>query len=304
MQGVDEGYAYFDNERPQWKRACEKWRPAAVHAATRGEFLAALEGLVSELHDDNVTLSERSPANPRKLPWETDLYAVLRDNSAYLDSVRTFGDADVAGVRPGVELLRIDDVPVDQVIRNRLGPGTHSKRAMSWAIRHTLAGPLSGVETLTVRDGQETSTLRIERGPPQARLGRPVFARRMGDNRDIGYLRVRIGADDAKLPGQFDAALENLTRHEAASSSTSATTRGRARRTSRARSSRASRRRRRRGNFASCPRARASSIRSRHAARRTRARSSCSSIAGRPPRARRSRPGSSPSRTRMSSARA
>jgi len=209
-KALDEGYAYFDNERPQWKRACEKWRPAAVRAATRGEFLIALEGLVSELHDDNVTLSERSPANPRKLPWETDLYAVLHDNSAYLDSVRTFGDADVAGVRPGVELLRIDDVPVDQVIRNRLGPGTHSKRAMSWAIRHTLAGPLNGVETLTVRDGQETSTLRIERGPPQARVGRPVFARRMGDDRDIGYLRVRIGADDAKLPGQFDAALENL----------------------------------------------------------------------------------------------
>ncbi len=208
---IDEGYAYFDNERPQWKRACEKWRPAAVRAATRAEFLASLEGLVSELHDDNVTLSERSPGNPRRLPWESDLYAVLRDNVALMDSVRTFGDSDVAGVRPGVVLLRIDDVPVDQVIRNRLGPGTHSKRAMTWALRHALAGPLSGVETITVRDGQETSTLRIERSPPQSRaIGRPVYARRMGDDRDIGYLRVRIGADDAKLPGQFDAALENL----------------------------------------------------------------------------------------------
>jgi carboxyl-terminal processing protease len=208
-KAIDEGYVYFDMDRAQWKRACEKWRPLAVRAATRGDFVAALEGLVSELHDDNVTLSERSTA--RKLPWETDLYAVYRDNVATIDSVRTFGDSDVAGVRPGVTLLRIDDIPVDQVIRNRLGPGNHSKRAMSWALRHTLAGPLSGVETITVRDGQETIALRIERSPPQSRaIGRPVYARRMGDDRDIGYLRVRIGADDAKLPGQFDTALENL----------------------------------------------------------------------------------------------
>jgi hypothetical protein len=207
---IDEGYAYFDGERPQWRHSCEKWRPAAVRAVTRPDFVAALEGLISELHDDNVTLSEHSPANPRRLPWETDLYAVWRDNVAYLDAVRIFGDADVAGMRPGVSILKIDDVPVEQAARNRLGTGTYPRRAWSWALRHALAGPTTGVETITVRDGQDVTTLRIDRIPPQPRVGRAVFGRRMGDDRDIGYLRVRIGADDAKLPGQFDAALEYL----------------------------------------------------------------------------------------------
>ena len=209
-QTLDEGYAYFDTERPQWRHSCEKWRPAATRAATRPDFVAALEGLISELHDDNVTLSERSPVTTRRLPWETDLYAVWRDNVAYLDSVRIFGDADVAGMRPGVSILRIDDVPVEQAARNRLGPGTYPRRAWSWALRHALAGPLTGTETITVTNGQEVTTLRIDRIAPQPRAGRPVFGRRMGDDRDIGYLRVRIGADDAKLPGQFDAALEYL----------------------------------------------------------------------------------------------
>jgi len=209
-KAIDEGYAYFDGERPQWKRACEKWRNIAVRSTTRSDFVAALEGLVATLHDDNVTLSERSATTPRRLPWEADLYAVWRDNVAYIDSVRTFGDSDVAGVRPGVALLKIDDVPVEQVVRDRLGTSTPPRRALSWALRHALAGPIRGVESITVRDGQEVSTLRIERTEPHVRVGRPVFARRMGDDRDIGYLRVRIGADDAKLPGQLDAALENL----------------------------------------------------------------------------------------------
>jgi C-terminal processing protease CtpA/Prc len=208
---IDEGYAYFDGERPQWKRACEKWRPIALRAGTHDDFVAALEGLVSELHDDAVTLSERSAIPPRRLPWETDMYAVLRDNVPLIDSVRTFGDADIAGVRPGAVLLKIDDIPVDQVIRNKLGPGPQPRRAMSWALRHALAGPLTGSVTITVRDGSEINTLRVDRSHPQSRaIGRPVYARRMGDDRDIGYLRVRIGADDAKLPGQFDAALAPL----------------------------------------------------------------------------------------------
>jgi len=209
-KAIDQGYAYFDGERPQWARACEKWRGTALHAGNRGDFLKALEGLVAELHDDNVTLSERSPGGPRRLPWEADLYAVWRDNVAYVDSVRIFGEADVAGLRPGVAILRIDDVPVEQAVKNRLGPGTPPRRALSWALRHALAGPTSGPETITVRDGQETTTVRLDRGAPAARGGRPVYARRMGDDRSIGYLRVRIGIDDAKLPAQFDAALESL----------------------------------------------------------------------------------------------
>jgi len=209
-RAIDEGYAYFDGERPQWKRSCDRWRPVAARAATRSDFVAALEGLIAELHDDNVTLSERSARTARHLPWEADLYAVWRNDVPYIDSVRTFGDADVAGVRPGVVLLKIDDVPVDQVVKARLGTGTPSRRARSWALRHALAGPMKGEETITVRDGQDVSTLRIERTEPHPRGGRPVFARRMGDDRGIGYLRVRIGADDAKLPGQLDAALESL----------------------------------------------------------------------------------------------
>ncbi|HEY2630511.1 MAG TPA: hypothetical protein VGI57_15370, partial [Usitatibacter sp.] len=146
-KGIDQGYAYFDGERPQWKQSCEKWRPAAIRAVARADFVAALEGLVFELHDDNVTLSEYSPGHPRRLPWETDLYAIWRDNVAYLDSVRIFGDADVAGMRPGVSILKIDDIPVEQATRNRLGAGTSPRRALSWALRHALSGPITCVET-------------------------------------------------------------------------------------------------------------------------------------------------------------
>ena len=206
---LDEGYVYFEMDHAAWKRACEKWRPRAVAAANTSEFVAALEGLVEELHDDNVTLSERSNLS-RHLPWDTDMYAVWRNGVAYIDSVRAFGDADVAGLRPGAVVLRVDDLPIEQIMRTRLGPGTPSRRAQSWALRHTLAGPMSGVVSITVRDGDQVRTLRLERSEPRARIGRPVYARRMGDQRDIGYLRVRIGVDDAKLPGQFDVALDQL----------------------------------------------------------------------------------------------
>jgi carboxyl-terminal processing protease len=38
----------------------------------------------------------------------------------------------------------------------------------------------------------------------------PVLARRVGEERDLGYLRVRIGSGDARVIEQFDAALQSL----------------------------------------------------------------------------------------------
>src|SRR5262249_15118545 len=94
-RAIDEGYPYFGTEHGAWKHARDKWRPRAVAAATRSEFVAALEGLVSELRDDHVRLSERSNAAPRRVPYETDVWAHWRDGQAYVDAVRPFSDADI-----------------------------------------------------------------------------------------------------------------------------------------------------------------------------------------------------------------
>ncbi|MEP7067777.1 MAG: S41 family peptidase [Usitatibacter sp.] len=206
---LDAGYAYFDSRHASWKRAREAWRPRAARAATRADFVAALEGALEQLRDDSVSLSERS-ALARRVPYESDVWASWQKGRAVVESVRTFSDADVAGLRPGHVVARVNGVPVARAVRERLGPAPADAAALDWGLRQVLAGPRRGTQRLEVRDGRETATLAIERTALTRGNGPAVIARRMGDERGTGYLRVRVGSGDPGVADQLVGALDHV----------------------------------------------------------------------------------------------
>ncbi len=146
------------------------------------------------------------------MPYETDVWAHWKDGQAYVDAVRPFSDADIAGLRPGLVVTLVNDVPVEQAVRAMLDGGISSPKAMDWALRHVLAGPRTGQQRIALYGeggGRAVQRLTLERTEPRI-AGSPVFGRRMGDERDIGYLRVRFGADNEKVVERFDAVLNYL----------------------------------------------------------------------------------------------
>jgi C-terminal processing protease CtpA/Prc len=209
-RAVDAGYAYFDKGRATWRRARDTWRPRAARATTRGELVAALEGALSELHDDHASLSERSATMPRRVPYDIDIWPRWKDGVAVIEAVRTFGDADVAGLRPGQVITRVGDVPIERAVRDRLGASDASAASRDWALRHVLAGPRRGIQRIAVRDATRASTREIERVEGKQSNGPAIIGRRMGDERDIGYIRVRVGSPEPRLAEHFDGALNYL----------------------------------------------------------------------------------------------
>jgi carboxyl-terminal processing protease len=207
-RAVDEGYAYFDRGRAAWKRARDAWRPKATGAHNRHELVAALEGALAELGDDHVALSEASRGAPRRLATETDIWARWRDGTAEVEAVRTFGDADVAGLRPGQVITKIQGVDTGRAVSERLRGRDVTAASRDRTLMQLLAGPRNGAFRIEVRGGNRP--LEIERRDAPAANGPPLVARRMGDERDLGYIRIRNDADGARLAEHFDAALNYL----------------------------------------------------------------------------------------------
>jgi len=125
-----------------------------------------------------------------------------------VDAVRTFSAADVAELRPGHVIARVEGVPVERAIGELAGRAS-TPRERDWALQHVLAGPRSGIQRIERREGDRLVALRIERGAAPAN-GPALLGRRMGEERDIGYLRVRIGAAGDRFAEHFDAALQYL----------------------------------------------------------------------------------------------
>ena len=209
-RAIDAEYAYFEGSRAAWKRAREAWRPKAGAARTPEELVQALEGALAFLRDDHVSLSGRSAGSPRRVPAETDLWAHWRGKEAVVTAVRASGEADIAGVHPGHVVTHVDGLPIERAARALLGNPSASPAAMDWALRHVLAGPRAGHLRLAVRAANGTQTLDIERLAPAPANGPPLVARRMGDERDVGYIRIKNVLGDSRFPAHLDGALNYL----------------------------------------------------------------------------------------------
>jgi len=208
-KAIDRDYAYHGDSRAAWKRARDTWRPRAK-TASRIELAAALDGLLSTLRDENVALAQPFPGLPRAVPEEADIWARWRDGAAVIEAVRIFGDGDVAGLRPGDVILSVDGVAIDRAVNERLRGSATNAAARDWALRRIVAGPRAGAMRLEVASkGRRRLTVVERRGTPPA-APQAVLARRVGDARDLGYLRLKGPLDDAKVVAEFDAALDAL----------------------------------------------------------------------------------------------
>jgi carboxyl-terminal processing protease len=206
---IDSRYAYIGERRAAWKRARDAFRRQATAAASRDELAQVMERMLAALRDDRVLLSPRAPLSPRRVPQETDVWALWKDGAAIVESVRVAGDADYAGVRPGEIVGRIDSVPVAEAVARHLGDARDaSARDRDWALRHLLAGPRHGTLALDL-GGPEARHVDIERNGRAPAAQPPLLARRMGEERDIGYVRLKTPADE-RLADHFGAALEQL----------------------------------------------------------------------------------------------
>ncbi|HUQ27221.1 MAG TPA: hypothetical protein VM051_01425 [Usitatibacter sp.] len=200
-RAIEEGYAYFDAEsRARWRKARRRLRRAG-----------ALQALIDTLRDDHVTLTGTTVPAARRIPYDLDIWPRWVQSRVAIEAVRTYSDADVAGLHAGMTIVRVQNVAIERAMRERLQGESASVPDMEWALRRVLAGPRAGVQRMEVRDGAKIAAIDVERNAPAPSTVPPVLGRRMGEERDIGYLRIRLGAADPEMAAHFDGALGHMS---------------------------------------------------------------------------------------------
>lgn len=203
-------YAYFDarsRRRFREKYAAMSARIAA--AAGAEEFLPLVEELLGALQDDHVSVAERGPASRRRIPAETDIWARWSDGSARVEAVRIGSEADSAGIVPGQFIVRVQGVSIPTALR-RWTAGRTDDGTRDWAVRHLVAGPWRGPFSLDVAHGDGTRRIELLRRPPADDAQAPMAWRRIGERRDLAYLRLRDGLGDARIVEELDSLLARL----------------------------------------------------------------------------------------------
>ena len=186
-RAIDASYAYPES-MAAWNARVAALRTAAAKARDADRFVATLERALDLLHDDHATLSIRSHGAARWVPAESDVWARFVDGKARIEAVRVASDADVAGLQPGQEVTRIQGVEVARAVDQRLGNAGAPPAQRDWALRHLLAGPRRGRFVVTLADGRDVN---VEHHAA-TRLPAAGIARRMGEARDLAYIRPQF----------------------------------------------------------------------------------------------------------------
>lgn len=209
-RALEEGYAFLD--RPaDWKAARSRWRPRAAAARDRAALIAALEGLLAELEDHHVGLDAHNPGSVRPIPDGTDLWGEWVDGEARLVAVRAGSVADAVGLHPGQSLVSVGGVAVEAAVRAMLPRARQTQaKAREFALARLLAGPWSGAVVLEARSRSAVKRFEVERSDAPPASTPPLIARRIGEDRDLGYLRLKNNLGDPGLVAHFDAALAYL----------------------------------------------------------------------------------------------
>lgn len=211
---LDARYAYFDRKATDWPCVKQRYGPEVAKAASPRHFVTLLERALDELYDAHTHLKVNTVRSTRLVPSGLDVWAEWKDNRAVITQLRPGFSAEQAGLRPGMRLLTIAGVPIEEAVRRRIGACVpkDDPRARSWALLALLAGTHDTPRRLEVEgpDGKprlfeldRPEHLRVGTTPPAAKVASRVI------DESIGYLQVRDLGSDETLP-HFDTALHAL----------------------------------------------------------------------------------------------
>ena len=207
-------YAYFDEKRTDWDRVREIYRPQIRSISTKSEFIALMETVLEELYDDHIHLNTHTASSPNIVPSRTDIWAEWTDGRAIVTGIRPGFPAEFAGLRPGMEILGFNGMPIEDAVRKRMGRAIVEvdDEIRSWTLRKVLAGNRNEIRTIEVEFQGEATPVSIPFDAFDAVYDSQHEIRldfRTLDPR-VGYMIINSTLAGGRLLDLFDFALEEL----------------------------------------------------------------------------------------------
>jgi C-terminal processing protease CtpA/Prc len=210
---VRDNYCYFDKKQTDWEKVRLLYAAQLPGITTRARFVRLLENALNELYDNHAALSTNLPDSRRLLPSGTDAWAEFQQGKPVVVAVRAGYGAERVGLRPGMELVAVDDVPIAQALAPLLGRSLRAAddAAREVALNQALAGTHHSPRKLTVRTKgrqqdlyPDVPTAQLENSSSSSGL---LESRQLGS---IGYIRINNSLGNNALMATFDSTLTTL----------------------------------------------------------------------------------------------
>lgn len=208
-QTLDDNYCYFQKKHIDWQKLKPVYEALVDTVTGRSGFVSVMERAIYELYDHHCGLRTNNAESRRLVPTSADIWAEYRDGKPMIVEVRTDLGAEKAGIKAGMEVVAINDLPVDKAIAMFL-PHTINNDSKSFALRLVLNGDHNTTRKITLKsDGKTADYFPDKDGLMLEHITYPAFveSKMIGD---IGYIKVNNYLFDNAMIAKFDSVLDKM----------------------------------------------------------------------------------------------
>lgn len=218
-EDVNENYAYFDKKETDWNLVKEYYSPLALKAKSRDELINILENASEELYDNHFNLNVNLKSSARMVPSGLDLWAEIKNGKVIITEVRPGLSAANSGIRPGMEISRINNFPVDEAVKKRVGKCIKNinDEVKNFFLRQLLAGTYISGRILTLKEGETEKEFRPDEVSGNLVDGvvyDSLISIKMLPG-GIGYVRINNSLGNNDLIKVFDSVIDRFLKTDA-----------------------------------------------------------------------------------------
>lgn len=211
---VDSNYCYFEKKQIDWGKLRDIYSKQVDTLSSRNALISIIEKALYELYDHHCGLRANTKFSRRLVPTGADIWAEFEGDKAVITEVRKGFGAEKTGISAGMEVISVNDVPVNNAILPFLSH-TVNTESRSFALRLVLAGDHFTKRKITLKSNNtikdfypDEESLMLEHVKYPAMVESKEFDQ-------IGYIKINNFLFDNTIISKFDSVLNTLLQKKA-----------------------------------------------------------------------------------------
>lgn len=204
---IRDHYAYLEQQNIDWDKVREIYEPQSFKIKNHNEFVKLLEAVLNELYNGHSSLNTNLETSNRLIPSGADLYVEKTGDRFFIKDIRKGFGADEAGLKPGMEIIRFNGIPVIQQLERFLPrfTKTPNTKMYQYALDMLFAGTHDSNREITVVVNEKEVTYLL---PSYTNSKELLFAKTT--NKNTAYIRINNSLGNHALIAEFDKVLDSL----------------------------------------------------------------------------------------------
>jgi C-terminal processing protease CtpA/Prc len=212
VKTIQDNYAYFDQQKTNWATVKAIYQPQIDTCTSRNSFIQILEQTLNELYNGHNFLNTNTAQSNRLIPSGADLKIVYTDGKFVIDELRAHFNADLCGLKKGMQVIGFNEIPIQEAIKRFLPKSTrdYDIKVYEYAANMLLAGTHNEKRKISIlNNGVSKDYLPDDIPNKTEQQYSTVLEKRKLEN-NIGYIKINNALGDDNLIASFDNALDSL----------------------------------------------------------------------------------------------